>query len=204
MSFILDALKKSEAERQRQAGPALLEMRVVRPRRRLPSWGIALGLLLGINMLVLLWLALRRPAAAPVAPPAATAGAAASAQPLASVAPQITSAPAAAAAPVNGPDALAEANPADLEPALPASGGSARVERDLQSVQNYADVAGTVPQLRLNLHVYASRASERYALINMRKVHEGDVLPEGARVVEITRDGVVLSYQGTEFLLGRE
>ena len=38
MSFILDALKKSEAERQRQAGPALLEMRVVRPRRRIPVW----------------------------------------------------------------------------------------------------------------------------------------------------------------------
>ena len=28
MSFILDALKKSEAERQRQAGPTLLQVRV--------------------------------------------------------------------------------------------------------------------------------------------------------------------------------
>ncbi len=34
MSFILDALKKSEAERQRQTGPTLLEVRVTQPRRR--------------------------------------------------------------------------------------------------------------------------------------------------------------------------
>jgi len=30
------------------------------------------------------------------------------------------------------------------------------------------------------------------------------VLPEGPRVVEITRDGVVLDWHGREFLLGRE
>ena len=30
MSFILDALKKSENERQRQAGPSLADVRIVR------------------------------------------------------------------------------------------------------------------------------------------------------------------------------
>ena len=34
MSFILDALKKAEAERQRQTGPTLLEVRVTQPRQQ--------------------------------------------------------------------------------------------------------------------------------------------------------------------------
>jgi len=33
MSFILDALKKSETDRQRQATPALFEVKVAAPRR---------------------------------------------------------------------------------------------------------------------------------------------------------------------------
>jgi hypothetical protein len=71
MSFILDALKKSEAERARQAGPALLEMRIVRPKRRVALWIVVLALLLSVNLAVLLWFALlREPAAAPAAAPA--------------------------------------------------------------------------------------------------------------------------------------
>jgi hypothetical protein len=49
--------------------------------------------------------------------------------------------------------------------------------------------------------VYAARPADRYALINMHRVHEGDVLPEGPRVLAIDRDGVELSYRGTEFML---
>ncbi len=45
MSFILDALKKSEAERQRQTGPTLLELRVTQPRRRYPAWALWVGIL---------------------------------------------------------------------------------------------------------------------------------------------------------------
>jgi hypothetical protein len=35
----------------------------------------------------------------------------------------------------------------------------------------------------------------------MHKAREGDMLPEGARVVAIDRDGVELSYRGTSFML---
>ena len=38
MSFILDALKKSEAERNRKSGPVLMDMRIAPPRRQLPVW----------------------------------------------------------------------------------------------------------------------------------------------------------------------
>src|SRR3984957_7839544 len=63
MSLILDALKKSEAERQRQTGPTLLEVRVTAPRRRYPAWVIAVGALLALNLVLLLIFLLRRPSA---------------------------------------------------------------------------------------------------------------------------------------------
>ena len=42
MSFILDALKKSENDRQRQSGPALYEAKLAAPRSQLPLWAIGL------------------------------------------------------------------------------------------------------------------------------------------------------------------
>ena len=66
MSFILDALKKSEVERQRQAVPGLIDVPPAAKRRRLPWWAVSLGVLLLINVLVLSFLLIRggrRPAA---------------------------------------------------------------------------------------------------------------------------------------------
>jgi general secretion pathway protein B len=78
MSFILDALKKSESERQRQSGPGVFQPRIASPRARFPVWAIALGLLLGVNLLILIWV-MTRPDTTPVAAtnPAATAPASA-------------------------------------------------------------------------------------------------------------------------------
>ena len=237
MSFILDALKKSEAERQRQAGPALLEMRIVRPTRRLPPWAIIVGTLLCGAVLALAWIALRRPgstaspaspatavapagpgtvpgaqvsASAPAAGPA-TAPAAAAAAGAFNTSPPNASAPAgsmAALAPsatVPQPQSSAsdDENPADAAPAVPPSAGMARERADTSGLRNYSELGGTMPELRLDLHVYAAKPAERYAFINMHKVREGEVTPEGATVKEITPDGVVLEYHGTEFLLGR-
>jgi general secretion pathway protein B len=66
MSLILDALKKSDNERQRHGQPAMFEIKVAPPRARFPVWALLLGLLLGINLIVLLVvLVLREPTAAP-------------------------------------------------------------------------------------------------------------------------------------------
>ena len=61
-----------------------------------------------------------------------------------------------------------------------------------------------VPQLRLDLHAYAPRPEDRFVLINMKKLREGDSLPEGVKVESITPDGVILSHNGSRFLLPRE
>ncbi len=60
MSFILDALKKSETDRQRQTGPALFEVKVAPPKAGFPVWAIAIVALLVINMVIVGWLLLRR------------------------------------------------------------------------------------------------------------------------------------------------
>ncbi len=59
MSFILDALRKSEIERQRQSGPSMAEFPVAREDRRLPIALIAIGALLAVNVAVVLFFLLR-------------------------------------------------------------------------------------------------------------------------------------------------
>jgi general secretion pathway protein B len=239
MSFILDALKKAEAERQRQSGPTLLEVRVSSPRRRLPLWTLVLGALLAINMILLLLFALHKPAAPLATPPAASVASAAGPAPAVSspatavAAPAAASAPAASASAAQGSAALSPGagaplqssgaaaaaasapgadgaeNPADDQPAIDARGAGSTASSvaadgapinpvDLPSL---AELGADIPDLRLDLHVYAERRADRYALINMHKVHEGDVLPEGPRVLQIFHDGVALSYRGKQFML---
>jgi general secretion pathway protein B len=237
MSFILDALKKSESDRQRQNGPALFEVKVAPPRARLPLWAIAIALLLAVNAGVVAWMLLRRPlhseaataAAAPVAatmpapvlpspqpappPPAASAPLASAPSP--GVAPPST-VPASAtetnppSSPVaSAPNTSAE-NAEDLAPATePGAPLGSHVHRGtvdgVPLYQDWATTPGThVPQLRLDLHVYAARPQERFVMINMKKLREGDSLPEGVRVESITPEGAVLSYNGSRFLLPRD
>src|SRR5579872_3461369 len=61
MSFILDALKKSETDRQRQNGPALYEVKLATPRTQLPLWAIVLGVVLVANLGLVMWVLCRSP-----------------------------------------------------------------------------------------------------------------------------------------------
>jgi general secretion pathway protein B len=82
MSFILDALRKSEHERQRQAGPSVAELPIARPASRSRIILLVVGVLLIVNLGVLLYYLLRTPAPEVVKPgSAAPARAAAVASP---------------------------------------------------------------------------------------------------------------------------
>jgi general secretion pathway protein B len=245
MSFILDALKKSESDRQRQSGPSLFEVKVAPPRRTLPIWAVAIAVLLGINVIVVTWMLLRRPAAPqptaaapggspPAAIPAATGPRAPTAQrapasaappqapPAAGTAPSTPAAPpsGAAASPPphsagapaandqNSGPAAAGGDPSDYAPAVEPSeaggagtgGGSA--DTALPLYQQIVDSAG-LPALHLDLHVFADRPRDRFVMINMHRLGEGDSLPEGVHVDTIRPDGVVLTFHGKRFLLPR-
>ncbi len=242
MSLILDALKKSEAERQRQSGPTLLEVRISQPRRRYPAWVIAVGALLALNMLLLVAFMLHRPASSQAQVPQTGAAAPAAAASAPAVSVPAATAPAAPSSGVVAPmaagaqtpvlDSAANmdsgmgalqpvpripqpqagadqpdgtGNPADDAPAVPATRAAGGSERDgadhYASLPSFSDLGGDLPQLRLDLHVYAEHPRDRYAMINMHRVREGDALPEGPRVLAITREGVALDYRGQEFML---
>jgi general secretion pathway protein B len=260
MSFILDALKKSENDRQRQSGPALFEVRVAPPRPRFPPWAIAVAGLLLVNVGVIGWLMLRKPAvAAPQEPVSTSSGSAASPAQTAppptqyyapQSPPQGYTPPAQAGAPPQaypppqqyssqpqyGPAPQApenglqappgnptepqlsdsrvapeSANPDDYAPATEANesspwpGGHAR--RGTESgLPTYDDAAGKfgVPPLRLDLHVYAPDPRKRFIMLNMKRLGEGESLPEGVKVDSITTDGAILSYRGSQFVMDRD
>lgn len=213
MSFILDALKKSESDRQRQSGPALFEVKVAPRRSALPLWGLALGALLAVNLAIVAWMLLRKPALhADTAPPPgiASAPAATPAPAPSTPAPTVVTPP-----PVTAPPVSAGTVPAgtvandDEAPATetPPAGFGGHVRRGtVDGVPLYQDIApgSRIPELRLDLHVYAGAPQERFVMINMHKLREGESLPEGVRLESITPEGAVLAYNGVRFLLPRE
>jgi general secretion pathway protein B len=226
MSFILDALKKSEIERQRQTVPGLMDTRMTRRRNRLPFWAVALALLLGMNLLVLTFFLTRKSASPAHAPQTAGAPSA----PAAAVPPETEHFSPLDAAPVYAPEipVAADANPAPIRPPIarkPSSDGlgmaavhpahhpdpvltdeDAKADQEVLPSINEINLTGSqaLPELHLDVHVYATRAADRFVYVNMRKYHEGGTLQEGPTVERIRRDGVVLSYRGLRFLLPRQ
>ena len=226
MSFILDALKKSEIERQRQSMPGLMDAPTSLRRGRLPLWAILLACLLAVNIVVLIFVLMKNgtPAVAsagrrdmPVAdakPPAATDEhfSPLSAAPV--YAPEI---------PVPAADASRAKEPAGtlVVPHAEAARAAAHSFRrpdpvltDEEASDNdevlpsISEVtltgAEALPELHLDVHVYATKPSDRFVYINMRKYKEGNTLQEGPVLEKIRRDGVVLNYRGLRFILPRQ
>ncbi|HEU5468504.1 MAG TPA: general secretion pathway protein GspB [Steroidobacteraceae bacterium] len=216
MSFILDALRKSEIERQRQSGPSMAEFPVAREDRRLPIALIAIGFLLAVNLAVVLFFMLRDPPAAAAKPaeaaPAAPAPAASA--PPAAVSP----------APADSQGALqAELDPVLQEPPaiyyddatlppdapdptlLPDNVPGPAVTYGNAPVENATSVAAAtgLPELSIDLHVFTDNPAKRAVFINGRRYTQGAQIAEGPVVEEITREGAVLSWRGRRFTLPR-
>ncbi len=92
----------------------------------------------------------------------------------------------------------------DYAPAVSRAEANAVAQRRAGFLPTRDDILakGTeLPNLKLDLHVYAENPDERFVFINMRKLREGDSLPEGVRVDAVTPQGADLSYRGTRFTL---
>jgi general secretion pathway protein B len=209
MSFILDALKKSEAQRQRADAPALYETKMAPPRQGMPLWLLVLGGLLIINIGVLSVVLLRgNHSAAPQADAnaGATTGAGATAAPAA-----VMPAPAAAVSPPAATAAATAPAGADDAPAVestPGPGPAAANGANSGDVPTYDQAASApganLPELKLDLHAYATNPADRFVLLNMTKLKEGQSSPAGVRIEAITPDGAILSWQGSRFFLQRQ
>jgi general secretion pathway protein B len=230
MSFILDALKKSEMERQRQSLPGLMDTRASQRRSRLPFWALGLGLLLLVNLSVLTFMLWHR------IPPATHAPRPAEALPAHDVAPPATNhfspldnapvyAPEIPVATADRPSAAApSARSGSVDKSDATTGSTERaphhadaapapVDEDARSdnqevLPTISEISlsgtQTLPELHLDVHVYATKPAERFVYINMRKYHEGATLQEGPVLERIRRDGVVLNFQGLRFILPRQ
>jgi general secretion pathway protein B len=230
MSFILDALKKSEIERQRQSTPGLMDTPAALRRGRLPLWAVLLGVLLAVNIVVLIVILMRNGATAPAsnikkrveAAPVAEQQSAGSEHfsplsPAPVYAPEIpvTSAGGASAA---SPAAAIDTPHSIAQRSAPPRSAQRRTDPVLineDAAEDNGEVLPTIneinltgsqalPELHLDVHVYATKPADRFVYINMRKYHEGNTLPEGPVIERIRRDGVVLNYQGLRFMLPRQ
>lgn len=216
MSFILDALKKSESERHRQSGPVLMDVRIAAPRRRVPVWAWVIAGVLAVNLCALVWIlwlwpghrADEEPAPATItAPalavtPAPTAPGPASAPASVLPPPQLVATPAATEPAVTpaatAPTAAAPAPTAPMPAATPAQ------DIDITALPRVADMMASgisLPDLQLNLHVYDPMPRNRYVLINGARLREGDFTAEGVRVTMIAPSGVVVEWRGRQMFL---
>ena len=206
MSFILDALKKSETDRQQTGSAEFAGVPTSSSSdQRVPRWLWILGALLVINLAVLLGLLLRPevgpvPAAAIKVEEPAPTNAAAFAQQVAEAKQNVRPSEEPR---VQTPDPVATPSTESAPSVVVASEPMQTVL--LPTIHELrADGRLTLPDLHVDIHVYSEAPKDRFVFINMTKHNEGSRLAEGPVVEEITTDGVVLNQNGTLFLVPRD
>ena len=209
MSFILDALRKSENERREQAPPALAATPQAVPKQKRTIWLPILVIVLTVNVIVFGTIFLTRDEPLPAA-----------AAPLTATEPEVRSlrkeviVDVSTEKPVNTPavttpittpaTAAVSTTPVGVTP-KPAMASSETIQERLPSLgQMKASGLVSVTYMHIDMHVYAGDAEKRFVFINMKKYREGDQLLEGPTIEEITPEGVVMVQQGNRFRLDRD
>lgn len=215
MSYILDALRKSEAERRQGRVPDLgQQVQMVHKPKSRPSalavW-VAVGLML--NALVLTAVFWPEPAAQQTGDGPA-AGASTPAEP--EETPPVEDTGPVESTSAELPDQLTPAPPAstlrerptiivpsqtlvgERTPPGPVGAASGPAPHLVEMPLAFQK---SIPDLVFNSHLYASEPSSRRVMINSQYLRAGDVF-SGMRVERITEEGVVLSKGGRSFRLG--
>jgi general secretion pathway protein B len=217
MSYILDALRRADSERDRERGavPGIYAQPVPVPspedfeRRRGASrpWGwIALGLL-GAALLVVLggWLFGRdtappetvvAPAPLPVTP---EPRAAEPAPPVAAAAPPVATAPPPVAvlpAPIERRPTTSEAASAERKAGAPAPAASApAAERIYARHELPEEIRRQVPPVNVSGSMYSPDPANRFLIINGQLVHEKAELGPGHTLMQIKLRAAVLRFR---------
>ena len=211
MSFILDALKKSETDRQQQSGAEFTGVPTSPQPPAVPRWLWFVGLLLAVNLAVLIGLLIRPNPNTPQQ--TSPSGESTAVLPIASDLPQPSFEERVANARENPPDEqlapVIEAKQSTrnfVKPDLISQDPSTVAASDLYPTLQEVRVRGAInlPDLHLDIHVFSPNPDDRFVFVNMSKLREGSTLAEGPVVAEITPGGVVLRHEGQMFLLPRE
>ena len=208
MSYILDALKRADAQRERGQVPGLNAQPVPvaatsgSPRRL----GLWLGVLCGAAAVAaggLYWQSDSTqaatapiPAPAPVAVPVPAPVAAPAPAPLPSVQSAPPPAPAAKPAPPPAAPAVKPVPPQRREAASAAAAAPLPTLSELPE-----DIRRTVPKLVVSGSVYSSNPGQRILIVNGQVLNEGAVLAPDLVLQSIGAKSAVLSLRGTRFRL---
>ena len=203
MSFILDALKKSENERQEQSSAEFSSVPSSSGNPSPARWLWMLGVLLLINFAVLIGILMKpSPTASAIKLESATAiventSNSFEEQVADAVDNQATQTPLQVAT---------ETSSATLVAAKPVVKRTSNTSVAVVPTMDELALEGSlqVAPMHLDIHVYSETPADRFVFINMNKHREGSKTAEGPVVREIRADGVVLEHQGRVFLLPRE
>jgi general secretion pathway protein B len=215
MSYILEALKKSEQERQIGHVPDISMVQET-PRPVVFRWPRWLLIALVVNVLILsviIWrpweMRTAQPDSQAMAPTSTPAPVPAETQPIvdASVA-EPASAPAVVHSEAPEVDLPAPVSQMPLPPPAPIYNPEpARIETEPVLPPRWQDLSiderNNLPAPRIDVHVFAREPARRFVLINLRKYQEGDTIDGGATIESILADGIVLSYQGQRYRVER-
>jgi general secretion pathway protein B len=205
MSFILDALRKSDTQRQEQAGPGLATTPQQTRKKTRSVWIPLLVGVLVLNALVMGWVLLNDPETNEQIPAATSANlddGAGTRSPRKEALPTTPAStpptPAAAVTETTRTTPVAEPEPV----VNVAAAEDAAAPPSFQQLL----IAGilSMPNLHLDIHVYAGERDKRFVFINGDKYREGERLSDGPIVETITLTGVILTHQGNRFTLERD
>jgi general secretion pathway protein B len=203
MSYILEALKKSDQQRQRGATPTLPAVQAPAAEPEQPvflTYGLLAAALLAAGILIG-WLR-------PWQPEQKTT----QELPVPNSAPVAQSAPKVAAM---KPDSPAPARTESLrvpapavtatpdKPVSPATTANTEQEEGVTSMAALPlAIRQEIPSMTIPLHAYSSKPRDRLVSINDRMLREGESLTPGLRLEQITPDGLIFSYKGYRFRRG--
>ena len=208
MSYILDALRRAEAERQRGQVPGLDAQPVARPAdsdapRRLPLGSLVAGaVLLAAGITAAVWWRTQptvAPAAAPAMTPPATQVTPPPAAPPTDKLPVVVSAPPTPAPTPPGRVILPASAPA---PPIAATAASAHEPAPARSEPKStplaalsADLRRELPPLAIGGSIWSDSAAQRFVIINGQVVHEGEVVAAGVVLERIGPKAAVLRWR---------
>jgi len=211
MSLILDALRKSDRQRARNAAQRLHDGPASAQAPKISRWLLA-GMLVGLLLLAaLVLLVLVNPPGVPKL--SSDAGSVAggtseimendpSRATVRSLRGELAGPAPRRAESLATVEETAGSSPAEQEP----PGRQASID-DLNAVPfDTLPVAmrAQLPRLHVDIHAWSEDPETRFVLINLRRYQEGDRLNEGPLVRRILPDGVVLDSNGTLFSLPRQ
>ena len=205
MSYILDALKKSDQQRQRGATPTLPSAQATTVALKQSS-SVFYGVLAAVLLCAGIAIGWLHPWQAEQPAPAAESFAA---RPVIPNTNQTAPVPRPEQPAMSGkPEQILQLqNPAPAtpvvspkEPANPASADQGQKVPTLSELP--LAIQQEIPDMKVQLHSYSNKSVNSIVSINSRMLKEGDSLAPGLRLEQITPDGVILSYKGYRFQHG--